>query len=46
MRSVFNEGMKIYREHPSLKEKIKSRAKDFNWETNAKKYLEVYHSML
>lgn len=46
MRSVFNEGMKIYRENPSLKEKIKSRAKDFNWETNAKKYLEVYHSML
>ena len=45
MRSVLTNALKNYKENPDSESKITARAKMFNWEDAAKKYLEVYRSL-
>ena len=45
MQEVFNNGLFEYQRN-GLKDKIVSRANDFNWEKKALAYLKVYQSLL
>ncbi|MBD0364643.1 MAG: glycosyltransferase family 4 protein [Flavisolibacter sp.] len=45
MQQVYQDGMKCYTQS-DFSEKIKERAKAFNWEKNAFKYLDVYNTLL
>lgn len=45
MRSVLTNSLKNYKENPEAESKIIARAKMFNWQDAAKKYLEVYRSL-
>ena len=45
MQRVFREGMTLYTVN-GIEQKAKERAKTFDWEESAVKYLEVYRSLL
>jgi glycosyltransferase involved in cell wall biosynthesis len=45
MQHLFQNGLKQY-EAGNLKEKILQRGKDFSWEISARKYVDVYYSLL
>jgi glycosyltransferase involved in cell wall biosynthesis len=46
MRAILHKSLLHYKNTPDAKEKISERAKMFNWDDAAKKYLDVYRSLL
>ena len=46
MIEIINSGLKDYQDKPGKREEIKQWANRFSWETAARKYLELYQSLL